>query len=238
MVTAAGQYDLNCDCPLLRRPRSATAGHRALLAGEKEARSVLEASRQQGEAHRDLLLLLTDLADMLSGLDRMSEAEAVYREALAWSVAHLEDGHPDSVTSLLNLADVLRDQGRLAEAEALYIEALAKCSGRERGADIGAGEVGSMRGLAELWFIQGKYVRAEGLLQDLKGRAQGTLGAEHPYTMAASRDLVHFFGTGLLGQGSEVALHSVSDTIIEWGSEASEPEAPCPCAIDVKQDNI
>ena len=60
----------------------------------------------------------------------MGQAEALYREALAWCAAHFGARHPDAVTAALNLADALAGQGK-EEAGAVYAAAAEACSGGE-----------------------------------------------------------------------------------------------------------
>ena len=81
---AAGQYDLLCQCqPPGSRPLALPPAALAeLLAEEPAARAALQAQRDSAPAHRDLLLLLTDLAAIVEALGGASEAEALYREAL------------------------------------------------------------------------------------------------------------------------------------------------------------
>ncbi len=58
-------------------------------------------------------------------MNKLDEAEPLYREALAIRRESLPAGHPNIALSLNNLAVLLKDQGKLAEAEPLYREALA-----------------------------------------------------------------------------------------------------------------
>ncbi len=68
---------------------------------------------------------LSDVAVTLNGLRRRTEAEPVFREALArLRVAHPE-GHGDTAWLLNNMAWGLHAMGRLDEAQPLYEEALA-----------------------------------------------------------------------------------------------------------------
>ena len=56
--------------------------------------------------------------------DKLAEAEALYREALAGRRKVLGDEHPETLESVRSLAGVLREQGKLDEAEPVYREAL------------------------------------------------------------------------------------------------------------------
>jgi tetratricopeptide (TPR) repeat protein len=62
---------------------------------------------------------------LLRVTNRLSEAEPLYRRALAIDEASYGPDHPDVATDLNNLALLLRATNRLSEAEPLYRRALA-----------------------------------------------------------------------------------------------------------------
>ena len=68
---------------------------------------------------------LNNLAVLLSVTNRLAEAEALYRRALAITEKSFGPEHPNVAIRLNNLAELLRDTNRLAEAEPLYRRALA-----------------------------------------------------------------------------------------------------------------
>ena len=68
---------------------------------------------------------IQELAGLLAGQCKFSEAEPLYREVLAMRRKLLGDEHQDVAAALHNLAWVLQSQGKLSEAEPLYREALA-----------------------------------------------------------------------------------------------------------------
>jgi CHAT domain-containing protein len=65
------------------------------------------------------------LAALYQSQGRYSEAEPLYKQALAIRKQQLGDNHPDTATSLNNLAALYQSQGRYSEAEPLYKQALA-----------------------------------------------------------------------------------------------------------------
>ncbi len=69
--------------------------------------------------------LYNEYAVVLVSLARYSEAEPLYRSALAIDEAGYGPDHPDLAARLNNLAALLRDTNRLAEAEPLYRRSLA-----------------------------------------------------------------------------------------------------------------
>ena len=66
-----------------------------------------------------------DLVELLRDANRLSEAEASYRRALAADEASYGPGHPDVAIRLNSLAELLRAANRHSEAEPMYRRALA-----------------------------------------------------------------------------------------------------------------
>ena len=58
------------------------------------------------------MLLLFQLAHRLQG--KLSEAEVLFRHALAGCEAQLGPEHPDTLSSVSSLASLLQDQGELS----------------------------------------------------------------------------------------------------------------------------
>ncbi|HZO86771.1 MAG TPA: tetratricopeptide repeat protein [Chthonomonadaceae bacterium] len=73
----------------------------------------------------DVARLYNQTAYYLYDRAQYSEAEPLYKEALAIRRKALPEGHPDIALSLNNLAGLYRSQGRYDEAEPLYQEAFA-----------------------------------------------------------------------------------------------------------------
>ena len=61
-----------------------------------------------------------NLASLLRDLDRVKEAEALYRRALDGSEQALGPSHTTTLAAACNLADVLQEAGQLDEAEPLW----------------------------------------------------------------------------------------------------------------------
>ena len=68
---------------------------------------------------------LNNLATLLQATNRLSEAELLYRRALAINEQSYGPDHPTVATDLNNLAELLRATNRHSEAEPLYRRALA-----------------------------------------------------------------------------------------------------------------
>jgi tetratricopeptide (TPR) repeat protein len=78
-----------------------------------------------GREHPDVGASLHNLANVYANQARYSEAEPLYKRALAiWEKA-LGSEHPHVAQCLNNLAIVYYQQGHYAEAERLYKRALA-----------------------------------------------------------------------------------------------------------------
>jgi len=67
---------------------------------------------------------LNNLAELLTDTNRLSEAEPLYRRALAISEKRYGADHPNVATGLNNLAELLGATNRLSEAEPLYRRAV------------------------------------------------------------------------------------------------------------------
>jgi tetratricopeptide (TPR) repeat protein len=68
---------------------------------------------------------LLDRANCYKNQGKYSEAEPLYKRALAIKEEKLGHDHPDTATSLNNLAALYKNQGKYSEAEPLYKRALA-----------------------------------------------------------------------------------------------------------------
>jgi CHAT domain-containing protein len=106
-----------------------------------------------------------------------TEAEPLYREALALRQAALPAGHPDIATSLVNLGNFLEITGRYAEAEPLLREALAQ---RQAALPAGHADIAtSLHSLATLLATTGRYAEAEPLYREALAQYQAALPAGH-----------------------------------------------------------
>ncbi len=72
-----------------------------------------------------MAIALNNLAVLLWATNRLTEAEPLYRRALAIDEKSYGPNHPDVARDLNNLAGLLQGTNRLAEAELLYRRAVA-----------------------------------------------------------------------------------------------------------------
>lgn len=72
-----------------------------------------------GPDHPNSIQCVCNLATAYDSLDRMAEAEALYREALERFRRMLGSDHPQTLRAMQQLGAALRKQGKSAEADAL-----------------------------------------------------------------------------------------------------------------------
>jgi tetratricopeptide (TPR) repeat protein len=136
---------------------------------EKYSLTFLEAAR-----------LLDRTAIYLQDEARYTEAEPLYKRALAIREQVLGSEHPDTASVLDNLAGVYRDQGKYTEAELLYQRALVI---REQ--ILGPEHLYTsitLNNLARLYRDQGRFAEAEPLYQRALAIREQILSPEHPDT--------------------------------------------------------
>jgi tetratricopeptide (TPR) repeat protein len=130
---------------------------------------------------------------------RYSEAEPLYRRALAIREEQLGATHPSTATCLNNLATLSMKQGRYSEAEPLYRRALAI-----REEQLGAthpNTAQSLNNLAMLSMEQGHFQEAAPLMRRAATICLGSsLGVEHPLTQQILKNyktlLVYLYPNG------------------------------------------
>ena len=91
------------------------------------ARSVAIRRKYLGDitVNQSLAYSISHLAGLIRANGKLTEAEAMNREAIPMWRKLMGNEHPYVADSLQSLAEVLRDQGKLAEAEMHLREALA-----------------------------------------------------------------------------------------------------------------
>ncbi|WP_272005687.1 tetratricopeptide repeat protein [Roseovarius sp. ZX-A-9] len=144
---------------------------------ERMAEDLVALARQNAD---DVALsrALDRQATILWRLERNSEAEPIYREALGIDRSTIGEEHPNYATRLNNLALVVAAQDRNEEAEELYREALKIIR-----ATIGAGHPAYATHLNNLALVvqaQGRHAEAEGLYREVLEIDRATIGEGHP----------------------------------------------------------
>ncbi|MBD2546409.1 CHAT domain-containing protein, partial [Planktothricoides raciborskii] len=109
---------------------------------------------------------------------KYSEAEPLYKEAIAIDRIALPENHPDLATDLSNLAALYFSQGKYSEAEPLLDEAIAidRIALPPNHPSLAT----HLSNLAALYFSQGKYSEAEPLLDEAIAIDRIALPENHP----------------------------------------------------------
>jgi tetratricopeptide (TPR) repeat protein len=128
--------------------------------------------------HGDDPIVLNNLGVVLRVETKYSEAEPLYKRALAIDEKALRPDHPDVAIRLNNLASLYHDQGKYSEAEPLYKRALA-IDEKALGPDHPTVAT-YLNNLAGLYDSQGKYAEAEPLYKRALAILEKALGPDHP----------------------------------------------------------
>lgn len=169
-LTALGQY------------REAEEIHRRELAGKQE---LLNEQPDDIGLQADVVIAMTNVADMLSHQRKFVEAEQLHREALFKAELVLDD--PDVFNVRGYLAGTLRDQGRLDEAEQMYNSLLK--DRLELFGDRHPDTLITLSHTAAVASWQGNHQKAEGIYREVLRIKQETLGTDHPSTVNVMHNL-------------------------------------------------
>ena len=135
--------------------------------------------------------LLNKVSNYLHERGQYTEAEPLYRQALAIRENSLEPTHPDTAISLNNLASLYESQGRYEEALPLFHRTLAIWEDA-----LGPNHrntATSLRNLAVLYESQGRYAEALPLHQRALAIREEALGPEHPETAQSLNSLASLY---------------------------------------------
>jgi tetratricopeptide (TPR) repeat protein len=136
--------------------------------------------REQSAAEEDVRLkaVLNNLAILLETTNRPSEAEPLYRRALAIGEASYDPNHPEVAAVLNNLAGLLQNTNRPSDAEPFYWRALAiyEASYGPDHPDVAK----SFSNLASLLTGTKRLVEAEPLFRRALAISEASYGPDHP----------------------------------------------------------
>ncbi|MGQ0685419.1 CHAT domain-containing tetratricopeptide repeat protein [Bradyrhizobium sp.] len=141
-------------------------------------KTLADAERAQGPAHRDVAAALNNLGHVHASLGRDPEAEPLYKRSLAIfeKVGGLDSA--DAAPLLNNLAALYQRQDRFADAEPLFRRALAIS---ERSHGPGHPDTGrSLNNLATLHEKLGRHGESEPLFRRALAIYEKAGGPEHP----------------------------------------------------------
>ena len=110
--------------------KSSRAGHEAFRGGgyekaEQHLKAAVSAAKKFGATDRRLALSLGDLGMLYHSLGRLSEAEPLYRRAIAIDEKNGDTDDQNSAVTLENLAELYKTQQRAGESAAMYRRAMA-----------------------------------------------------------------------------------------------------------------
>ena len=143
--------------------------------------------RARGEADRDTLKSMHNLARLLFLEGKYAQAEAPLRSTLAAERRLLGAEHSETLDTMTDLAGVYRALGRYAEAEPLYRKVLdiqPRVLG-EKHLDTAT----TMNELGMLYRLEGQYARAEPLYIRSLDIMRQLKGDEHPDTLTIMNNL-------------------------------------------------
>jgi len=121
--------------------------------------------------------LRTTIGTVYFDIGQYTNAEAMFRQALALRMKVLGNEHPDVASSLNDVANALREQGRFPEAEPLFRAALGKRKkllGSEH-PDVAS----SLNNLGNVVRQQGRFAEAETLYRQALAMRRNFLGRDH-----------------------------------------------------------
>jgi len=118
----------------------------------------------------------------------LSEAEQLFRRALAFTEAEYGEHHAETAITIDNLAQVLEEKGDFDEAELLFRRALAIAESTLEADNPSRAIV--INNLALVLESKGQYDEAVGLYRNALAIFEAALGPEHAYTRDAEVCLI------------------------------------------------
>jgi tetratricopeptide (TPR) repeat protein len=141
--------------------------------------------------HPNVALRLNILAALFQDANRLAEAEALYRRALAITEKSFGPNHPHIASVLNNLAPLLKDTNRLRDAETFLRRAL---SIHEKSLGPDHPEVATnLNNLAELYRAQSRDAEAQPPLERALSILEKSLGQEHPHVATSLNNLAQLY---------------------------------------------
>ncbi len=117
-----------------------------------------------GNEHRDTLVSITRMGELLTARGRLSVAEPFCREALEGARRVLGDADPDTLRAIGAMGILLRKKGEFAAAEPYYREFLASC--RRTLGDEHPSTLDAINNMGRLLLDWGRFSEAEPLYRE------------------------------------------------------------------------
>ncbi|KEQ57671.1 uncharacterized protein M437DRAFT_79551 [Aureobasidium melanogenum CBS 110374] len=148
-------------------------------------------ARNEAERNSCQKLAMDILAGMFADQIRYTEAEEIYRRALAMKEKIYGSKHTSTLGTVHELGSVYREQGRLAEAEEMCERALAgkeKALGSEH-----ASTLNTVNNLGSVYRDQGRLAEAEEMYERALAGYEKALGSEHKSTLNTVNNLGNLY---------------------------------------------
>ena len=145
--------------------------------------------RQEGQSGANYAQALSLQGTVLYELGQYSEAEPLFRRALALNTKVRGEKHPDTIISLINLAVSFDRQGRYAESEPIRRRALALRT--EVLGEKHPDTISSLNNLASSLNELGRAAEAEPLYRRALALSTEVLGEKHPVTISILANLAN-----------------------------------------------
>jgi CHAT domain-containing protein len=156
---------------------------------ETHYRRALDLARASNPQHPFVYVSLVPLAQIAEKLGRMADAEAHFKETIAYSERVFGPGSPDLDTPIEALAEFYERQARLGEAERERHRAFQLVESVLGPSNIKI--AAKLRGLARLIQMQGRPDEAEPLLRRAVAIGEAAFGAEYPLLAGHRADLAN-----------------------------------------------
>ncbi|MEM6792718.1 MAG: serine/threonine-protein kinase [Acidobacteriota bacterium] len=171
--------------------------------------------------HPDLGDTLQIFGALEATLGNSEVARDLLEECLAVREKALPEGRYKTAMTRVNLANVLSDLGMPGEAEELYKRVLESVSGYDEAPTQDLMVV--QNNLASLYLDQGRFKKAEPLLQDFLAYQVKNYGERHPYVAMAMENLAEAKRlAGAYGEGERLYLEAIE--MLKEGLGENHPE--------------
>lgn len=150
-------------------------------------RELLTGSQVSETRDSMVLIIWQDYADLLSLLDRDTEALEILGQVLIRRSEILGRAHQDTLDGKSSMASIFTKQSRFREAFEIYNEIVDS-----RTTSLGEHHIDTLRAkhcLASLFLCTGQYDKAQKLFRVLEKKFKQILGSEHPDTVATQANL-------------------------------------------------
>jgi non-specific serine/threonine protein kinase/serine/threonine-protein kinase len=185
-----------------------------------QERALLIQRRDLGEAHRDTLRSMNNLATILRDEGHNAEAQKISSEALETSRRVLGPRDPETLRLMVTMGSTLYQQGHYEDAEKLFREGL-----ETQRVVLGPEDrdtLGSMNDLAAAYYQESRYPEAEKLGRESLQIRRRVLGPDHPDTLASMMNLAN----ALNQEGHFQEAEAISREALNIQRQVLGPEHP------------